>query len=351
MSITTKPYGKEQNGKPVTEYTLTNASGAYVSILDFGGILTRIAVPDRDGKLGDVNLGYDDAKAYTADSGSMGALIGRVGNRIKDSQFELEGKTYSLYANNGVNSLHGGKEGYNLRMWAVTPHEGEDADALTLSLVSPDGDEGYPGELTVTVTYTFDDQNNLGIEYVAKTSKTTILNLTNHAYFNLDGHDAPSVEDLVLQVNAAYTTDVGPGLIPTGKLAPVAGKPYDFTVPKRVGDALAHTETDPDMKPAGGVDFNYCAGNDKQVKCIAVLYSPKTGREMKVITDMPGVQIYTGQGLHQVGKGGVQYKPFSGMCLETQRYPDAIHNPEFPTFVLRPEEVYYTKTIYAFSVR
>jgi len=351
MSITTRPYGKEQHGNPVTEYTMTNAGGAYVSILDFGGIITRIAVPDRNGKLADVNLGFDDAKAYTADSGSMGALIGRVGNRIAGATFDLEGKTYQLTPNNGVNNLHGGPEGFSLRMWKVKPVEGKGGDALELSLVSPDGDQGFPGELKVNVRYTFDDQNRFGIEYRADTSKTTIVNLTNHAYFNLDGYDALTVENLELQVFADYVTDVDEGLIPNGKLIAQKDVAYGFETPKRLGDVLAHTQSDAAMKAAGGVDCNYCAGKDRQTKCIAVLYSPKTGREMKVITDMPGVQVYTGQGLHQKGKGGVQYCPFSGVCLETQRYPDAIHQPHFPSFVLRPEETYFTRTVYAFGIR
>ena len=228
MSITHKPYGLEQHGAPVTEYTLTNAGGAYVSILDFGGIITRIAVPDRQGALADVNLGFDEAIRYTKDHGSMGALIGRVGNRIANAEFALEGKTYALGANNGVNNLHGGPEGFNLRMWAVTPEEGETADALHLTLTSPNGDQGFPGKLTVQVTYTFDAANTLGIAYIANTDQTTLVNLTNHAYFNLDGHAAPDVRDLTLQVFADSVNAVREGLIPTGKLVPQTDVVYGF---------------------------------------------------------------------------------------------------------------------------
>ncbi len=351
MSITTRPFGKDQHGTPVTEYTLTNAGGAYVSILDFGGIITRIAVPDRAGTLADVNLGFDDASRYTVDHGSMGALIGRVGNRIAGAHFTLDGRAYQLGKNDGENNLHGGPEGFNLRMWQAQPEAGKGEDALTLTLVSPDGDQNFPGTLSVTVTYTFDDACRLGIAYRAQTDKTTLVNLTNHAYFNLDGHDAPDVRDLTLQVFADSITEAGPGLIPTGRLIAQTEKPYGFATERRVGDVLALTESDPDMKAANGVDFNYAAGDDRIDKLIAVLHSPKTGREMKVYTDMPGVQVYTGQGLHQLGKGGVQYHAYSGLCLETQRYPDAIHHKHFPSIVLRPGETYLTKTTYAFGVR
>ena len=351
MSITTQPYGKDQHGNPVTAYTLRNRHGAYVTVLDFGGIITHIVVPDQAGQLSDVNLGFDDAFRYTYDSGSMGALIGRVGNRIGGAKFTLEGQTYTLGANNGVNNLHGGPEGFNLRMCKAVPAEGEGVDTLTLSLTSPDGDQGFPGTLAVEVTYSFDDQNALGIAYRAATDKPTIVNLTNHAYFNLEGHDAPDVRDHTLRVYADYVLGVGAGLIPDGRMIPQSERVYGFETEKRLGDVLDHTATDADMKPAGGVDFNYCAGNDRMTKLIAVLYAPKSGREMKVITDMPGVQVYTGQGLHQVGKGNVQYRPYSGLCLETQRYPDGVNHPHFPSFALRPEEVYYTKTEYVFGVR
>ena len=351
MSIATRPYGKDHRGNPVTEYTLKNASGAYVSILDFGGVVTRIVVPDRDGRLGDVTLGFDDAMGYTHDSGSMGALIGRVGNRIAGAAFDLEGASYQLTPNNGVNNLHGGPDGFNLRLWKAEPREGRGMDALTLTLVSPDGDQGFPGELTARVTYTFDERQTLGIEYHATTDKTTIVNLTNHAYFNLDGCDAPDVRDLELQVFAPAVCEADDGLIPTGRLIPQSEVAYGFETPRRLGDVLALRDRDPAMKGAGGVDFNYCAGFDRIRKCIATLYSPRTGREMKVMTDLPGVQVYTGQGLHQTGKGGVRYQPYGGVCLETQRYPDAIHQAQFPGIVLRPQEIYYTKTEYLFGVR
>ncbi|MEG0863767.1 MAG: aldose epimerase family protein [Clostridia bacterium] len=351
MSISQRAAGISPAGATVTEYTLKNRGGASVSILDFGGVVTKICVPDQSGKLGDVNLGFDDVGVYAGDSGSMGALIGRFGNRIGGAGFELDGQTYVLGKNNGENNLHGGPEGFNVRMWRVEASEQGTEDALSMQLVSGDGDQGFPGQLTVTVVYSWNDACELKIHYHATTDKPTILNLTNHCYFNLDGHDAGTVENLVLQINADCVTEVKPDLIPTGKLLPTKGLCYNFTEPTLVGEVLAKTDSCPIMKAAGGVDFNYCAGRDLEVKTIATLYSPKTGRVMDVITDLPGVQCYTGQGLHHTGKEGVRYGRFAGICLETQRYPDAIHHPHFPSVVLRPQDVYDTVTTYRFSIR
>lgn len=348
MSITQRFFDKTETGQDVTEYTLTNAGGSSVSILDFGGVITRIVVPDRDGRMGDVNLGFDNVDTYNNKGGSMGALIGRVGNRIGGAAFDLEGRHYALGKNNGENNLHGGPRGFNVQMWQAAAAEGKGVDTLTLTLTSPDGDQGFPGTLAVTVDYTFNDLNELGIHYRANTDKPTLINLTNHAYFNLDGHESGSIAQQTLQINADYVTEVGPGLIPTGRLLPLQGLPYDFTKAVALGDVLAHTESDPAMKAAGGVDFNYCAGGDRQTKLIAVLRSPRTGRRMEVVTDQPGVQCYTAQGLHHTGKGGVPYGKFAGICLETQHYPDAIHHPQFPSAVLRPQDTYDTLTVYRF---
>ncbi len=351
MSIEARTLKHLPTGEAIVEYTLTNKLGAYVSILNLGGVVTKIVVPDRDGKLGDVNLGFDDPEVYLGDSGSMGALIGRFGNRIGGAEFELEGKTYKLGKNDGENNLHGGPKGFNVQIWQSEAEEKIGVPTLTLRLTSPDGDQGFPGKLETSVEYTFDDNGTLGIHYHAVTDAPTLVNLTNHCYFNLDGHDAGTVEDLELQIFADYATEVTNDLIPTGKIIPVSETNYDFSTAKRVGDVLAATGGDPLMSAAGGVDFNYCMGRDRETKTAAMLYSPKTGRTMEVVTDQPGVQCYTGQGLHQVGKGGVQYKRFSGLCLETQHYPDGIHHPHFPSVVLRPQDVYDTVTEYRFGVR
>ena len=351
MSITQKIYGTLQNGQAVTEYTLTNGTGASVGILDFGGIITSICVPDRNGKLGDVKLGFDDVNVYATPCGYIGALIGRVGNRIGGARFSLDGQEYVLAQNDKGNNLHGGPEGFNLRMWQAMPGEQDGVDALFLTLASPDGDQGFPGKLEVEVAYTFDDSNALGIHYRAAANKATLCNLTNHAYFNLDGQDAGTVENLELQVFADFVNEVDEGLIPTGRLMPSKELPYGFVQPTRIGDVLAQCASDPVLKNAGGVDFNYCMGHNRETKVCAELYSPKTGRVMTVETDQPGVQVYTGQWLNLTGKGGAKYGPYAGMCLETQHYPDAIHHPQFHSVVLRPQDSYDTFTFYRFSVR
>lgn len=351
MSITTKPYGALPQGQ-VLEYTLTNERGSSVSILDFGGTITRIVVPDREGKLDDVALGFEDVTPYyTGQCGSMGGIIGRYGNRIGGARFTLEGKEYRLGKNNGENNLHGGPQGFNQRLWHAKPWEKDGVCGLELTLVSPDGDQGFPGALSATVTYTFDNEDTLGITYHADTDKPTLCNLTNHAYFNLDGHGAGTVEDLELHIPADFINQVDQGLIPTGTLLRPQDTVYGFAQPTRLGDVLAHTGTDPDLRNAGGVDFNYCMGRDKETKLCAVLYSPKTGREMRVETDQPGVQLYTGQFLNFQGKDGVPYGRFAGLCLETQHYPDSPNQPHYPSTVLRPQEHYYTVTKYRFGIR
>ena len=351
MSITQKNFGTTQKGETVTEFTLTNAQGASVSMIDFGGIITQICVPDREGNIDDVNLSFDEVSTYEGACGSMGALIGRVGNRIAGAHFTLDGVDYPLTANNGANNLHGGPEGFNVRMWDATTKQEEGKDTLHLHLVSPHMDQGFPGTLTVDVDYTWNDKNELGIHYQASTDQTTIINLTNHAYFNLDGYKTPTVFEQELQIFANYLTDTTIDLIPNGKFVATEGLLYGFEKPTRLGDLLADVAQNAKLLNAGGVDFNYCAGRENESKTIAKLYSPNTGRMMEVITDQPGVQCYTGQYMDKIGKNGTRFGAFSGICLETQRYPDAIHHDHFPSIVIRPEEKYDTFTRYCFSVQ
>ena len=345
MQVTKQAFGRDHLDRPVTEYTLKNASGSSVSVLDLGGTITRLMMPDRHGALGDVVLGYDDAISYMKNGGYLGALIGRVGNRIGGASFDLDGTHYPLTANNGPNNLHGGPDGFNRRIFQADVQQ----DALVFTYESPDGDQGFPGTLRMEARYSLSDDHALTIAYRAETDKPTIVNLTNHSYFNLDGHSAPDIRNLVLRVFADSITEADATLIPTGRLIPTAAAVCGFQTPTRIGDVLDHP--DGAMRNAGGVDFNYCADRNGEYKLIATLYSPSTGREMQTFTDLPGVQIYTGQGLNQTGKGGAQYRKYGGICLETQKYPDAIHHPEFHSVVLRPGEVYATRTTYRFSVR
>ena len=342
-----KLFGIRSDGREAYSYTITGG-GLTAEISDHGATILRLWVPDKKGNLADVILGFDTPDAYDASDTHTGAVVGRSCNRTRRGQFTLNGKTYQLDINNGNNSLHGGFNPYKNRLWTLVRLE---ENCIAFSLHSPDGDQGFPGTLEVQVTYCFSKDNELLIHYEAVTDKTTIINMTNHAYFNLDGHDAGDVCGLEMQINAPYVNEVREGLIPTGKLVPVGETAYDFSTMRNVGEVLAKTESDPVMAPAGGVDFNYCAGRDRETKIIATLYSPKTGRVMDVITDQPGVQCYTGQGLNVTGKDGVHYGAYAGMCLETQHYPDAIHHPEFATIVLRPQDTYDTFTIYAFSVK
>ncbi len=264
MAITKRKFDTMPSGQEVMEYTMQNRGGAKVSVLDLGGVITQIVVPDKNGKLGDVNLSFETALPYASGAcGSMGMLTGRVGNRIKDAEFVLDGKTYYLPKNDNGNCLHGGV-GFGMRMWQVDPIRKGGADALRLRYLSEDGDQGFPGKLDVTVTYTWNDQNELRIHYQARTDKPTVVNLTNHAYFNLEGHDAGSVRDHVLQINADLYTEVGMGLIPTGRLLPLKGTAMDFSTPRRIGDVLSSIANERALTLGAGVDINYCAGRDRE---------------------------------------------------------------------------------------
>lgn len=349
MAISSKSFGRNAQGQEVTLYTMTNASGASVSMMDYGATVTSIRVPDAEGKLGEVALGFDDMRGYLADHGHMGETIGRYGNRIARGHFILNGKEYPLATNNGVNHLHGGKIGYGVRMWEVTTLEEETADTLAFHLISPDGEEGYPGTLDVNVTYQWTANNDLIIRYRATTDQTTICNLTNHTYFNLAGVGDVSGHELM--IDADVITPVDSGLIPTGGYMPVADTQFDFREFRPIFHGLDAKDEDVQLRYGNGYDHNFVLRKGCAMGMAAVLYHEPTGRTMEVITDQPGVQFYTGNFVHfDGGHDGIDYRENAGLCLETQHYPDSPNNPQFPSVVLQPGEQYDTTTIYAFRI-
>lgn len=349
MAIQKKPFGLNKEGQMVTQYTMTNAIGASVSVIDFGGILTSLIVPDKKGNLADVACGFDNVAPYLVSHGSMGDTVGRYGNRICDGVFTLDGVTYQLAKNNGKNHLHGGFVGFGQKMWEITPVEGVEEDKLVMHYVSPDGEENFPGTLDVTVTYAWNNKCDLTIHYQATTDKATLCNMTNHTYFNLGGHNHGTVDDHMLKIDADVITATDDTLIPIGYM-PVAGTPFDFRKATRIGEPLHHQEGNVQMANGHGFDHNFVLRKGEAMGLCAVLSHLESGRVMEVITDQPGVQFYSASccNLHG-GKDGADYGQYCAVCLETQHFPDAPNNPQFiGTTVLRPGEKYDTTTIYAF---
>lgn len=351
MSIEIKSFGKAPDGREVKMFTLTNAQGASISCIEWGAILTSIIVPDAKGQMADVALGFDTLDKYIAPHGSMGDTIGRYGNRIGAGKFSIDGVEYQVALNDhGVNHLHGGNVGFSSHFWDGTAKEGEDEDSVSFHRVSPDGEENYPGNLDVTVTYTWDDDCNLIIRYEATTDKPTLCNLTNHTYFNLAGQDHGTVKDHTICINADVITKVDAGLIPTGAYMPVIGTPLDLRDGAIIGDGLEVMDECPQMIPAGGYDHNYVLSKGLAMGTAGFAMHEESGRMMEVITDQPAMQLYTANTTHaEGGKGGVTYGKYSGFCLETQHCPDDPNHSNFPgTTILRPGEKYDTTTIYAF---
>ena len=352
--IEIQPLGALSDGREVTGYWLTNQAGMRVLISDFGGTIWQLHAPDRSGVFADVVCGYDDPKALEASEGYIGALIGRFGNRIGGAAFDCEGKHYTLCANNNENHLHGGRIGFDRRFWDVTPVDGEEP-SLRLSLVSPDGEEGYPGTLNVTVTYTLTRDNALALHYEATTDQTTPINLTNHAYFNLAGYASGTILDHILRLDADTYLQTDEALIPTGIKAPVEDTPFDFRRPKEVGLEFWPDERCKDMQIAGGYDhcFNFTDGEakDGSVPLRGYLEHTQSGRRMELYTNLPCVQFYSGNFLEDDGnplKGGVVKQKQMALCLETQKMPDSMHHEGFTDVMLRPGEVYDYTTIYRF---
>lgn len=350
MSITTKGFGIDMIGRPMTVYTLTNKNGASVSVLDYGAHLLSVIVPDKDGKMRDVNLSFDKLSDYEKPNGSIGATIGRFGNRIGNARFTLNGETYTLFPNDGKNTLHGGREGFDKKWWKGEILEGENEDAVILTYFSHDGEEGFPGKMKVQVTYAFDDNNKLTIRYMATSDKDTVVNLTNHSYWNLNGQGNGDILGHELQVFADYITDVDDELIPNGKYFELKGSPLDVSEPAVIGERIARRAECHYIDLVNGFDVNYCLREKEGLHKAAVLTSRESGIRVECNTTEPGIQIYSGQGLHFTGHEGATYTAFSGVAMETQHYPDSPNKPEFPTTVLKAGGVYTSVTEYAFGI-
>ena len=337
--------GRSESGQEAVLLTIQNNCGLSVTLCNFGARLIAIHAPDRDGKPADVCLGFDTLEDYQTRSGYLGATIGRWGNRIGGASFELNGKTYSLYANNGKNTLHGGKVGFDKKFW---DYEVLGRDSVRFTYVSPDMEEGFPGTLKTEVTYSVEDDGSLVIDYRAVSDQDTVVNLTNHVYFNLAGKG--TVHDHLLFVDADFVTGVKEDLIPDGVFIPVDNTPYDLRTPRMIGDSLEMTGISPMFDNAKGYDINYVL-KGSGLREVAVLSHPASGRELRVLTDQPGVQVYSGQGLKGAAKNGAAYKPYSGIALETQHLPDSVHHPHFPTTVLKKGEEYKSRTVYRFTAK
>ncbi len=349
--ITKEAWGKTADGQAVDLYTLTNASGASVKIATLGGTVVAINVPDKAGTLGNVVLGFDTLEGYLKPHPFFGVLVGRYGNRIGKAQFAIDGVTYTLAKNNGENSLHGGRKGFDKYVWKTREVPSKDGLAIEMTHVSPDGDEGFPGTLTATVVYTWTDANGLRIDYTATTDKPTVVNLTNHSYFNLSAGASPTILDHQLQIMADRFTPVDKGLIPTGELRLVAGTPFDFTKGRKIGESIDLMK-DEQIAFGGGYDHNFVLnGQTGTMRSAARVTEPTSGRVMEMSTVEPGVQFYTGNFLDGsiTGRGGTKYVKRSGFCLETQHVPDSPNKPAFPSVVLRPGQTYKTSTQYTFS--
>jgi aldose 1-epimerase len=343
--VNSRRFGMTPSGEAVDLYTLTNSKGMEAAISTFGGVIVSLKVPDRNGTPGDVVLGFDNLEGYEKPGPYFGAIIGRYGNRIAQGKFTLDGVTYTLAKNNGENSLHGGRQGFDKRLWTASHATGQ---SLELTYLSKDGEEGFPGDLSTTVTYTLTDNNELRIDYSATTDKDTVVNLTNHSYFNLAGQGEGDVLAHTVTIHADRFTPVDRTLIPTGELRSVEGTPFDFRQPHTIGERI--DSADEQLALGGGYDHNFVINRTAPGLVLAAkVLEPKTGRALEVLTTEPGVQFYTANTLAATGKGGKAYGRRSAFCLETQHYPDSPNKPDFPSVVLKPGGHYQATTVYRFS--
>jgi aldose 1-epimerase len=342
MELKKDIYG-EVNGEKIYIFTITNSNNMTVELITFGGIVTHLWVPDAEGNLADVVAGYDILQQYVAGTNYFGAMVGRCANRIARGTFTLEGKMYQLARNNDENHLHGGTEGFDKKIWQADDFIFADSAGVVLTLTSPDGDEGYPGNLQLKITYTLTNRNELKIDYSATTDAATILNLTHHSYFNLDGHNSGAILNHKLQINGEAYLPVNQALIPTGEIKPVEGSPMDFRQPHVIGQRIAEVP--------GGYDHTWVLNDEKDsaLQLAARLWAPTSGRILEVHTDQPGIQFYAGNMLeNEKGKLGALYNQHDALCLETQHFPDSPNQPDFPSVVLRPGEKFISQTVYRF---
>jgi aldose 1-epimerase len=349
--VTVAPFGRMPDGKAVEVYTLRNARGMEVRAITYGAIIQSIRVPDRSARLGDVTLGYDSLPGYLTDSPYFGAVVGRYANRIARGRFTLGGRTYRLATNNGPNHLHGGVKGFDKVVWEAKSFQRGDTAGVEFQHTSPDGDEGYPGTLHVAVTYTLTPNNQIEVEYRAKTDRATPVNLSQHSYFNLAGEGSGDILGHILEVDADRYTPVDSTLIPTGELASVRNTPFDFRTPTAIGARI--DRPDPQLKYGKGYDHNFVLNRSGTGLVHAVrVEEPKTGRTLDISTTEPGLQFYSGNFLDGTikGKAGHVYAHRSALVLETQHFPDSPNHPNFPSTILRPGKEYQSRTVFAFGV-
>ena len=352
LSIEKESFGQTDEGEAFL-FTIQNKNGIKIKVTNYGGIVTHLYAPDRNGKTADITLGFDSLPSYLAGNPYFGAIIGRYGNRIAGGKFTLDGNEYTLAQNNGPNSLHGGNNGFDKKLWHTKPIETREQVGLEFYRLSPDMEEGYPGNLEVTVRYLLNNDNEWIIEYEASTDKKTVVNLTQHTYFNLNGAGKGDILDHELMIKADHFTPVNETLIPTGEIEVVKGSPFDFTRPTPIGKRI--NENHPQLKRGGGYDHNFVLNRqaENDLEMAASLYEPLSGRFLEVLTTEPGIQFYSGNFLDGslVGKAGKPYEFRSGLCLETQHFPNAPNQKGFPSTVLEPGQTYRSKTVYRFSVK